>query len=235
METPTKHRSIVAYLRVSTSEQGKSGLGLEAQQDTIQRFAEREGITVVQWFREVESGKGHRPLDQRPILADALKLAKKLRVPLVISKLDRLSRDLAFISGLMAENVRFIALDVGKDADPMQVHISAMFAENERRKISQRTIDALAALKRRGVILGNPNRKARRHGSRLGAETNRHEADIFAKSILPHLRGFQQRGMGLRAIAEEFNRSGIRTARGGSWTATQLSMIQRRVGAAVTA
>lgn len=229
MDTAIKPASVVAYMRVSTSEQNKSGLGLEAQHEAIRRFAELEGLTVARWFREVERGKGHS-IERRPILAEALRMARKLRVPLVVSKLDRLSRDVAYVSKLMAEHVRFIALDAGKDAEPFMLHIRAVLAEEERRKISQRTKDALAALKRRGIRLGNPNRKALLQGSQRGVATNKHEADLFAQSILPHLRGCQQRGMSLRAIATEFNRSGIRTARGGEWTATQLSMIQRRIG-----
>lgn len=192
METPNKLQSVVAYMRVSTSEQGKSGLDLEAQQEAIRRFAELEGVTVVQWFREVESGKDYHAIERRPILAEALRMARKLRVPLVVSKLDRLSRDVAFISKLMAGRIQFIALDAGgKDAEPFRLHLQAMIVEEERRKISQRTKDALAALKRRGVKLGNPNRRALLQGSQRGVATNKHDADLFAKSILPHLRGRQ--------------------------------------------
>jgi DNA invertase Pin-like site-specific DNA recombinase len=225
METPP----IIAYLRVSTSEQGKSGLGLEAQRATIERFAEQERFSVAQWFTEVETGKGFNAMDRRPVLASALRLARRLKVPLVVSKLDRLSRDVAFIAKLMSERVRFVAIDAGKDAEPFMLHVKAAMAEEERRKIGQRTQDALAALKRRGVKLGNPNKKALRLAQRKGAEANRRTADAFAQTILPHLRGCQARGMSLREIAKDFNNSGIRTARGGEWSVTQLSMIQRRL------
>lgn len=224
-------KSIIAYLRVSTSEQGKSGLGLEAQRECIERFAGAEGLRIAQWFTEIETGKGYNAMDRRPVLKAALAAARRLKAPLVVSKLDRLSRDMAFTAKLMTERVKFVAIDAGKDAEPFMLHVKAAMAEEERRKISQRTKDALAALKRRGVKLGNPNKQALANAQKRGAETNRLAADAFAQSILPHLRGCQQRGMSLRAIATEFNRSGIRTARGGQWTVTQLSMIQRREAA----
>jgi DNA invertase Pin-like site-specific DNA recombinase len=222
-------KAIVGYLRVSTSEQGKSGLGLEAQREAIQSFAKAERLTVAQWFTEVETGKGFDAMDRRPVLVEALKTARKLKAPLVVSKLDRLARDLAFTARLMAEGVQFVALDAGKDAQPFVLHIRAAMDEEERRKISQRTKDGLAAYKRRGGKLGNPNKKALALAQRRGAQTNKEAADAFARSILPHIRGCQHRGMSLREIAKEFNRTGIRTARGGEWSVTQLSMIQRRL------
>lgn len=227
MQNPIVER-IIGYLRVSTSEQGKSGLGLEAQQNSIQRFAEQEGLTVVRWFKEIETGKGHNAMELRPVLAEALRMAKRLKAPLVVAKLDRLSRDVAFISKLMTERVRFVAIDAGKDAEPFMLHVKAAMAEEERRKISQRTKDALAALKRRGVKLGNPSKVSRLKAAQRSVQVRQRAADTFAQSILPHLRGLQHRGLSLREIAAEFNRTGIRTARGGAWSATQLSMIQRR-------
>lgn len=219
----------IAYTRVSTADQGRRGNGLEAQREAIARFAEREGFEVVQWVTEIETGKGYDAIERRPKLAEALKVARKLKAPVIVSKLDRLSREVAFVSRLMVERIAFITVEAGIDADPFNLHIRAAMAEDERRKISQRTKDALAALKRRGVRLGNPSRRSLVNAGRKGAETNKAEADAFALAILPHIKGHQQRGLSLRAIATEFNRSGIRTARGGEWTATQLSMIQRRV------
>jgi DNA invertase Pin-like site-specific DNA recombinase len=125
--------------------------------------------------------------------------------------------------------VKFIALDAGKDAAPFVLHIRAAMDEEERRKISQRTKDALAAYKRRGGKLGNPHKRVLATAQRRGAQSNKAAADAFARSILPHIRGCQHRGLSLREIAREFNRSGIRTARGGEWSVTQLSMIQNRV------
>ena len=225
------NRPAIAYTRVSTADQGRRGNGLEAQREAIERFAGVEGYEVVQWVTEVETGKGSDAMERRPKLAEALTLAKKRDVPVLVSKLDRLSRDVAFISGLMSNGVPFIVTELGSDVDPFVLHLYAALGEKERRMIATRTRDALAALKRRGVKLGNPNKRALAQAGRRGAQSNVEAADTFARSILPHIQGHQQRGLSLRQIATEFNRSGIKTARGGEWTATQLSMIQRRVTA----
>src|SRR4051812_3347671 len=148
---------IVGYIRVSTAQQGKSGLGLEAQRAALARFAEAEGLDVVGEFVEVESGKGADALDRRPQLAAALAEARKRKCAVVVAKLDRLSRDVHFISGLMAHKVPFVVAEFGSDADPFMLHLYAALAEKERSLISQRTRDALKAAKVRGVVLGNPN------------------------------------------------------------------------------
>ena len=139
-----------AYERVSTAVQGKSGLGLEAQREAIARFATQEGIQIVDTFTEVETAKGDT-LARRPKLAAALKAARKIKAPVVVAKLDRLSRDVHFISGLMTERVPFIVAELGADTDPFMLHIYAALAEKERRLISERTKSGLAAAKRRGV------------------------------------------------------------------------------------
>jgi len=136
-------RSAVMYRRVSTSEQGKSGLGLEGQAEAIARFCEAEGFELVSEFQDVASGK--LPVEARPGLAAALDKARKLRSPIIVSKLDRLSRDVAFISGLMARNVPFIVAELGKDADPFMLHLYAALSEKERRLIGERTKAALQA------------------------------------------------------------------------------------------
>src|SRR4029077_13783525 len=145
------------YIRVSTDKQGKSGLGLEAQREAIARFATAKALEVGGEFIEVETGKGADALDKRPQLAHALRQAKKLMAPIVVSKLDRLSRDVHFISGLMTKRVPFIVAALGKNVDPFMLHIYAALAEKERSMISERTRDALAKAKQRGVVLGNPN------------------------------------------------------------------------------
>src|SRR5262245_34923132 len=147
-------REILSYVRVSTQRQGKSGLGLEAQRAAIARFAEVEGFTVASEHIEVESGKGADAFDRRPQLAAALDRARKRRCSIVVAKLDRLSRDVAFISGLMARRVPFIVAELGADVDPFMLHIYAAMAEKERRNISRRTREAHAAAKARGVKLG---------------------------------------------------------------------------------
>jgi DNA invertase Pin-like site-specific DNA recombinase len=137
MQTP-----IIAYIRVSTDKQGKSGLGLEAQRDAIARFAASEALEAAGEFIEIETGKGADALDKRPQLAAALRKAKQIKAPIVVSKLDRLSRDVHFISGLMTKRVPFIVAALGKNVDPFMLHIYAALAEKERSMISERTRDA---------------------------------------------------------------------------------------------
>jgi DNA invertase Pin-like site-specific DNA recombinase len=131
-----KYRGIVSYLRVSTDRQGKSGLGLEAQRDAIARFAEAESLELIGEHTEVETGKGADALDRRPVLRQALAAARKAQAAVCVAKLDRLSRDVAFISGLMAQKVPFIVTELGCDADPFMLHIYAALAEKERALIS---------------------------------------------------------------------------------------------------
>jgi DNA invertase Pin-like site-specific DNA recombinase len=162
-------QSIIAYVRVSTQKQGTSGLGLEAQGEAIRRFAEAEGRRVIETFTEVETGKGADALDRRPQLAAAIKAARKAKCPVVVSKVDRLSRDVHFISGLMRERVAFIVTELGAETDPFMLHIYAALAEKERRLISERTKASLAAAKARGVKLGGRNaqsEQAERRGPR---------------------------------------------------------------------
>ena len=137
--------SAVAYCRVSTARQGKSGLGLEAQKAAVQRFAEAEGITLIAEYVEIETGKGADALDRRPQLSAALAQARKAKCPILVAKLDRLSRDVHFISGLMAHKVPFIVAELGADVDPFLLHIYSALAEKERALISARTKAALAA------------------------------------------------------------------------------------------
>jgi len=144
-------KTAVAYIRVSTDRQGKSGLGLGAQQAALARFAEAEGYELIQTLEEVETGKGSDALDRRPQLSAALKTAQKHKAPIIVAKLDRLSRDVHFISGLMTHRTPFIVAELGADADPFMLHLYAALAEKERRLISQRTKDALAAKKAQGV------------------------------------------------------------------------------------
>ena len=148
----------IGYVRVSTAEQGKSGLGLAAQRAAIEAFASREGFDISTWYTEVQSGKRvSDTLDERPQLQAALKLGKSLKCPILVSRLDRLSRDVHFLSGLMVQKVEFVSCDLGLDVEPFMLHIFAALAEKERAMISQRTKAALAALKDRGVRLGSPN------------------------------------------------------------------------------
>src|SRR5271156_4110250 len=142
----------IAYIRVSTQKQVKSGLGLEAQQALIQRFADQEGFEIGQTFTEIQSGKDDD--QKRPQLHAALEAARKAKAPVVVAKLDRLSRDVHFISGLMKHKVSFIVADLGADTDPFMLHIYAAVAEKERAMISTRTKAALAAAKTRVAVTG---------------------------------------------------------------------------------
>ena len=210
--------SAIAYYRVSTARQGKSGLGIEAQKVAVQRFAEAEGLDVLAEHIEVETGKGADALDRRPQLAAALAQARKQKCPILVAKLDRLSRDVHFISGLMAHRVPFIVAEFGADADPFMLHLYAALAEKERALISQRTRAALAAKKAQGVKLGNP-RAAETVGRAHAA--NRTAADQFAANVLPIVREIQASGLTtLREIAAALNARGVRTARGGQWHST---------------
>jgi DNA invertase Pin-like site-specific DNA recombinase len=219
-------KTVVSYIRVSTSQQGKSGLGLEAQKATLARFAEAEGLEIVAEYIEVESGKGADALERRPRLAAALADARKRRCPAMVAKLDRLSRDVHFISGLMTHRVPFIVAELGADADPFMLHLYAALAEKERSLISQRTREALKAAKARGVVLGNPNLGRVR---KLAVASVQAEADRFAANVAPIIKEIQKAGAASdRSIARALNARGVATARGGSWTAVQVRSILSR-------
>ena len=210
--------SIVAYLRVSTQKQGASGLGLEAQRQAISRFAEAEHYQIADTFTEVETGKGADALERRPRLAAAIQAARKAKCPVVVSKLDRLSRDVHFISGLMKERVPFIVTELGADTDPFLLHIYAAPAEKERRLISERTKAGLAAAKARGTKLGGRNaqselaeREARERAERL--------RPIFAELT----------GLSAHKAADELNRRGIATPKGGKWYAATVIRVRERL------
>jgi DNA invertase Pin-like site-specific DNA recombinase len=181
---------IVSYIRVSTAQQGKSGLGLEAQRAAILRFANAEGFEVGREFIEVETGKGSDALAQRPQLKAALAAAKKLKTPVVVAKLDRLSRNVNFISGLMDKKVNFIVVELGKSVSTFMLHIYASLAEQERTLISERTTAALAAAKARGVKLGNPNLDLVRD---VGNAVQRADADRFAANAADYQAGAEGR------------------------------------------
>jgi DNA invertase Pin-like site-specific DNA recombinase len=146
---------VVTYLRVSTRQQQRSGLGIDAQRAAIERFAATESLSISAEFVEFESGKGADALERRPQLAAALAAAKAMKCSVVVAKLDRLSRDVAFVAGLMAQRVPFMVAELGRDADPFMLHLYAALAEKERRLIAERTKAALAAKKAAGARLGN--------------------------------------------------------------------------------
>jgi DNA invertase Pin-like site-specific DNA recombinase len=220
----------VGYLRVSTARQGRSGLGIEAQRAAVGSFAAANGFDLDDHFVEVETGKGSDALDRRPQLAAALAKARKLRCPVIVAKLDRLSRDVHFISGLMAHRVPFVVAELGAGVDPFMLHIYAALAEKERAVISARTKAALAQkrqqLAAQGKRLGSPDPSK---AAQLGAAAQREQADRFAANVLPIIREIEKTGAtSLRAIAAALNARGVKTARGGSWGPQAVANVMRR-------
>jgi DNA invertase Pin-like site-specific DNA recombinase len=193
--------AVVAYYRVSTPRQGKSGLGLEAQRKAVATYAASQGLTVADEFTEIETGKGADALERRPVFAAALQRAKKLRTPIVVAKLDRLSRDVAFIATLMTKKVEFVAAD-DPTKSPFMLHIKAAVAQEERRMIALRTREALAAAKARGVKLGN----------QAQADANKAAASARDANLRPILEAMQDQP--LRKIAMELTNRNIPTPRG---------------------
>jgi len=217
----------IIYTRVSTREQGKSGLGLESQLDEATKFCQAEGIEILAHYSEVETGKGRDALDRRPELAKALQHAKREAAYLVVSKLDRLGRNVAFISSLMESKIPFIVSQLGRDADAFMLHLYAALSEKERSLISDRTKAALKVLKDRGMPLGN--RTNLDDARLLSNETNRAKAKEFASKVLPFILQLRQEGQTLTAIADKLNDAGFKTRRGGEWYASTVSNILKRV------
>lgn len=218
----------VAYCRVSTTEQGKSGLGLEAQQRAIVSFCEANEIMLAETFIEVESGKVSDTVTGRPQLGKALAMAKALGGPVIVSKLDRLSRDVYFISSLMVHRIEFIVTELGRQADPFILHVYAALAQKERSLISERTKAGLAAAKARGVKLGNPGIGGNQAGNR--ARTSRSNAR--AAALYDVVAGAKARGhTSLRSIASYLSISGIPSPRGGEWSAMAVSRLLKQMEA----
>jgi DNA invertase Pin-like site-specific DNA recombinase len=215
-------KSLIGYVRVSTSKQGKSGLGIEAQRETLERFATAEGLQLGRLYVEVETGKGSDALDRRPQLAAALNEARRQRCPVAVAKLDRLSRDVHFISGLMAHRVPFVVAELGPDVDPFILHLFAALAEKDRAMIATRTKAALAAAKARGVVLGGPRLAE-------AVASNKALADAYAANVLPVIREIRRAGArSLHQVADALNARGITTPRGGRWYAKSVSNMLAR-------
>lgn len=215
----------VTYLRVSTDRQGKSGLGLEAQRAAVLDHVAGKGEIAAEYV-EIESGKRN----ERPQLARAMAEAKRIGAVLLIAKLDRLARNVAFIANLLEAGVEIAAADM-PEANRFLLHVMAAVAEHEAQAISDRTRAALAAAKARGVKLGwsMPERKdEQRRASRKGAAKNAENACMHAANVLPIIRQIAAGGASLRKIADELNTRGIKTARGGLWYAATVRNIMAR-------
>jgi len=221
----------IGYVRVSTTKQGHSGLGLDAQREAIRAFAAAENFEVTRWVTEVETGSGADALDRRPKLAEALRAAKKAQCPVLVSKLDRLSRSVAFISGLMTERVEFIVTELGRQAEAFTLHLFAALAEKERELISQRTKAGLKAAKRRGQKLGaHAQRRADvLKASRKGAAVVRRQADERAEALRWSIEAALREGGSLRAAAALLNDKAVASPGGGRWTASNLLTAARRL------
>jgi DNA invertase Pin-like site-specific DNA recombinase len=229
--TPATGTKLVAYIRVSTARQGQSGLGLEAQTNAIETHAKSVGGSVVQIYREVESGRK----SDRPELAKAIAHAKRIKGKLVIAKLDRLARNVAFISTLMESKAEFVACD-NPHANRLTLHILSAIAEHEAEMISQRTKAALKAAKARGMLLGSarPGHWSGREdkwkavalvASQAFVAKQYKEAEPVYGPIRPIARQLRDQGQSLQQIADELNRQGHRTLRDAAWNKVQVSRL----------
>jgi DNA invertase Pin-like site-specific DNA recombinase len=211
----------VAYFRVSTAEQGKSGLGLEAQREAVAQYLNGGSWELIEAFTEVETGKGANALARRPQLKAALDYARKHKATLIFAKLDRLSRNVAFIATLMdAKGVDFVAVD-NPHATRFTLHILAAVADHERVMISERTKAALAAAKARGQVLGA--------NGRVLAEQHKADALVRVAPVADRLRALRAEGLSLRKIADRLNGDGIPSPGGVSWGAVNVQRALARV------
>jgi DNA invertase Pin-like site-specific DNA recombinase len=217
----------IAYFRVSTDKQGRSGLGLEAQRKTVADYLNGGNWELTAEFVEVESGKR----SDRPQLAKAIDAAKKAKATLIIAKLDRLARNVHFVSGLMEAGIEFVAADL-PTTDKFMLHIYAAVAEQEARAISQRTKAALQAAKARGKRLGwaNPNRADNAKATTASVSTRIAKADNFAGTVADLIAGLRAT-KSFAEIAKELNNRQIKTARGGAWHPTTVKNVIDRLAA----
>lgn len=214
----------VAYYRVSTQRQGASGLGLEAQQQTVARFLAERGRTAIEELFETETGKGANALERRPQLRLALELCKRTGATLLIAKLDRLARNVHFVTGLIETGVDFVAADM-PHANKVMIQMFAVMSEWERDQISERTRAALAAAKARGVMLGatGPMNLCRHIHERQEV------ADAFAVRLQGLIDGFRARELSQRAMVAELNQIGVKTPAGSTWRLGQLQRLLKRL------
>lgn len=221
---PAIPATFVVYFRVSTARQGASGLGLDAQRVAVAQHLAGVSGQVVAEYQETESGK--KSDEARPQLALALAECKRTGAHLLVAKLDRLTRSVHFVSGLMQSKVKFVACDL-PEANDLTIHIMAAFAEHEAKRIGERTRDALAAAKRRGVVLG----KTGPANLKRNIEERKVAADASAERLRREVRGMQAEGLTVAEMVRELNGKGVTTARGGQWQQVQLSRLIARLGA----
>lgn len=213
----------VSYYRVSTQKQGLNGLGMEAQKQAVMKYLNGGHWVLLKEFTEVETGKGSNALEKRPELQNAINYAKKHKATLVIAKLDRLARNVHFVSSLMESGVDFIATD-NPTASRFTLHILAAVAEDEALRISERTKSALAAKKARGEKMGNPQSSETLNAPRI------EKANANAEKIRPLLENFLKQEISQRAMADELNRLCLTTPRGSRWKQAQVQRALKRLG-----
>jgi len=233
-------KDAIGYLRVSTREQGRSGLGLAAQRCDIEAFGAREGFRVNSWYQDVQTGAGKDALLLRPGLAAALKEARGARCPLMVSRLDRLSRNVHFITGLMEHKVHFVVSALGKDCDDFTLHIYASLAEQERKMMSERIKAALAIARAKGRKFGleTYSKAERRRINALGRAAMQKATTERAESRRVHIEwAFQQpsvhggaRPISYNAAAEKLNNRNVQSVLGGRWSGSALNRTARRLG-----
>jgi DNA invertase Pin-like site-specific DNA recombinase len=225
LEEHIMKQKFVAYYRVSTARQGRSGLGLDAQKTAVTAHVADRGKLIGE-FTEVESGK----VDARPELSAALAVCDLTGATLVVAKLDRLSRNVAFLAALQDSGARFTAADI-PEANELTIHIMAAVAQAERKAISRRTKEALAAAKARGVVLGGArgNLADLRLGPAASAIRRSQTATLRSQKVMAQIRAAQGAGAAsLREIAQALNDRGVTAARGGIWSAAQVRAVMRR-------
>ncbi len=210
----------VAYYRVSTQQQGYSGLGLEAQQKAVMDYLNGGKWELLKEFTEIETGKGKNALEKRPVLAEAIAYTKKNKATLIIAKLDRLARNVHFITGILESEVKFVCADM-PEATTLTLQVMAAVAEYESKRISERTKEALQMVKLRGVKLGNPNLKA-------DNKARTQKANLFAANVRQIIMALQNRGLSQRQIVEQLNQSGVKSPKGGKWYLLSLQRVIKR-------
>ena len=210
----------IAYYRVSTEKQGKSGLGLEAQRESVLKHVAQEGGTLIAEYSDVISGAS----ETREQLDAALRRCEREKATLIISKLDRLARQLSFLAKFIESKVPLVVAEL-PHANKMLLQMMAVFAEAERDMVSQRTKDALAAAKKRGVVLGNPKLADARVNA---AKAREQQADEFALQHYDNFRRMKENGYSFAKIAELLNDAGRRAPRGGRWYPTSVSNLISR-------
>ena len=215
----TQTQQFVTYYRVSTQRQGASGLGLDAQRQTVTKYLSERAKTTVGEFVEVESGKGSNALEKRPQLRLALEMCKKTGATLLIAKLDRLARNVHFVSGLLETGVDFVAADM-PNANKVMIQMYSVMAEWERDQISERTKAALAAAKARGVVLGATGPANLKTCNDLRQQKSRE----FSERLRPVVDGMAAQGLSRRAMVDRLNELGIKAPMGGMWS---LGQVQR--------